>query len=379
MSPATTVAPAASPSKGASDKDATAKLLIPFTRAAKEHTEQFMDYTTGVAQTAATIPLPPADIPAYGFARGITLLVTTSGGVGAATAAADAPFSAIHELTIQDVNGAPIVGPISGYDLYLINKYGGYGQLDPKLSPAYTNTIAANGNYTFKLWIPIEISQRDGLGALGNQNAASTYKLRITQAATTGVYTVNPATTVPTLRFRAWLDAWTQPLATDLHGNPQATQPPAHGTTSFWSKSSMALAGAGQQSFRQTRVGNQIRNIILVARDGSNVRTNAPFPDPLTLSWDTRVLHERNQLMWKDQMARRTGYSAALDAAGGLDTGVYVEDFCHEFDGKLGYELRDGWLSTVQSTRLDFNGNWLAAGTIYALVNDVSPAGEVFV
>jgi hypothetical protein len=334
--------------------------------------------TTGQI-SANSVPLQPVDIPAYGFARGITLLVTTTLGVGAATAAADAPFSAILELSIQDVNGQPIVGPLSGYDLYLINKYGGYGQLDPKLSPAYSNTIAASGNFSFKLYIPLEISGRDGMGALGNQNAASTYKLRITQAAKASVYTVDPATTLPTLRFRAWLDAWTQPLATDLHGNPQATVPPAHGTTSFWSKSSLALAGAGQQTFRQTRVGNQIRNIILVARDATGVRTNAPMPDPLTLSWDTRVLHERNQLMWKDSMARRTGYTAALDAAGGLDTGVYVEDFCHEFDGHLGYELRDGWLSTTQSTRLDFTGNWQAAGTIFALVNDVSPAGEVYV
>lgn len=378
MSPATITAPAASPSKGPSDKDAKAALLVPFTRAAKEHTEQFMDVTTGTI-TAATVPLQPVDIPAYGFARGITLLVTTTLGVGAATAAADAPFSAIQELSIQDVNGQPIVGPISGYDLYLINKYGGYGQLDPKLSPAFTNTIAANGNFSFKLYIPLELSGRDGMGALGNQNAASTYKLRITQAAKASVFTVDPVTTLPTLRYRAWLDAWTQPLATDLHGNPQATVPPAHGTTSFWSKSSFALAGAGQQTFRQTRVGNQIRNIILVARDVAGVRTNAPIPDPLVLSWDTRVLHERNQLMWKDSMARRTGYTAALDAAGGLDTGVYVEDFCHEFDGHLGYELRDGWLSTTQSTRLDFTGNWLAAGTVFALINDVSPAGEVYV
>lgn len=378
MSPATITAPAASPSKGPADKDSTAKLLVPFTRAAKEHTEQFMDVTTGLI-TAATVPLQPVDIPAYGFARGITLLVTATGGVGAATAHPDAPFSAIHEVSISDVNGQPIVGPISGYDLYLLNKYGGYHLNDPKLSPAFANTIAASGNFTFKVWIPLEISQRDALGALGNQNAASTYKLRITQAATTGVYTVNPATTLPSMRFRAWLDAWTQPLATDLHGNPQATVPPAHGTTQFWSKSSLALAGAGAQTFRQTRVGNQIRNIILVARDVAGLRTNAPVPDPLTLSWDTRVLHERNQLMWKDQMSRRTGYTAALDAAGGLDTGVYLEDFCHEFDGSLGYELRDGWLSTTQSTRLDFTGNWLAAGTIFALVNDVSPAGEVFV
>jgi hypothetical protein len=379
LSPATTVAPAASPSKGAADKDAAKSLLVPFTRAAKEHTEKFLDYSTGSAMTAARVPVPPQDIPAYGYARGIILYVTLSGGAGAATVKGDAPFSAIQDISIMDVNGQPIVGPISGYDLYLINKYGGYNLLDPKLSPAYTNTLATNGNCTFKLWLPIEISQRDGLGALGNQNAASTYKLRVSQAATSDVFSVNPATTVPTLRIQGWLSAWTQPTATDLHGNAQATQPPAHGTTSFWSKSSMPLAGVSQAPFRQSRVGNQIRNIILIGRDASDVRTNALFPDPLTLSWDTRVLQEHAQVIWKDQMAQRTGYTGALDAAGGLDTGVYVEDFMHEFDGDLGNELRDGWLSTVQSTRLDFTGTWQAAGTVYALINDVSPAGEVFV
>lgn len=379
MSPATTVAPAASPSKGQPDKNATPSLTVPFTRAAKEHVEKFLDFSTGAVMTNARIPVPPQDIPAYGYARGIILYVTLSGGVGAATAKGDAPWSALQDISIMDVNGQPIVGPISGYDLYLINKYGGYNLGDPKLSPAFTNNLAASGNATFKLWLPIEISQRDALGCLGNQNAASTYKLRISQGATTDVFSANPATTIPVMRVQGWLSAWTQPTQTDLHGNAQATQPPAHGTTSFWSKSSFPLVGAGQQVFRQTRVGNQLRNIILVGRDGADVRTNGVFADPLTLSWDTRVLQEHAQVIWKDQMALRTGYNAALDAAGGLDTGVYVEDFMHEFDGKLGNELRDGWLSTVQSTRLDYAGSWLAAGTVYALINDVSPAGEVFV
>ena len=58
--------------------------------------------------------------------------------------------------------------------------------------------------------------------------------------------------------------------------------------------------------------------------------------------------------------------------------GVWLEDFAHEFDGKIGNELRDGWLGTVQSTRLELSGTFGSAGTLTILTNDVAPAGPIF-
>ena len=380
MSPMPLTHPAQNAPKGAAPV-----LLVPFTRAAKEHVEQFVDVTQQIL--ANSVQLGPFDVPAYGFMRGIYLQIDATGGAGGAAtvvAAEDAPWSAIQELAILDVNGAPLVGPLGGYDLYLINKYGGYTfSPEPKQSPAYTNVAAgagASGNFQFVLRIPIEVNGRDALGSLANQNASSTYKLRLVLNGSAGIYTTPPATTLPAVRIRASLDAWTQPTQSDLRGNPNATMPPAHGTTSYWSKTVVNLAN-GFNTVRLPRVGNYIRELVFIYRDVTGSRLNGAglWPDPASIYWDTRLLKSYPRNLFRHQMQNRLDYVATVETPRGLDNGVFVEDYCHEFDGQIGYELRDLWLPTVQSTRYELTGTFTGAGALTILTNDISPAGEVFV
>jgi len=383
MAPATlSTAPPAKTQGG--DKRAPA-LLVPFTRAAREHLEPFVDESK--TWSTSSQQLGPYDVAAYGFMRGIYLQIEASGGSGSATVALkeDAPWSVIQEISVIDVNGAPIFGPISGHDLYLFNKHGGYAwSADPKQSPAYSAPVTGangSGNFTAMLRVPTEISSRDGLGALPNQNAASTYKLRITLASADDVYSTKP-TNLPSIRIRAHLDAWSQPTGSDLRGNVNAQVPPAVGTTQFASKQIFNLP-SGQQTVQFKRVGNYIRNIILVNRDSATgLRTGGAtnFPDPMTLSWDTRpLLSAVPKALLRHIMQQRSGYTGTAETAGGPDNGVYVLDFMHDFDGHLGAELRDGWLGTVQSTRLELQGIFGSASVLTVLTNDISPAGEVFV
>lgn len=360
-------------SKAAPKADAPA-MLVPFVRAAQEHVEAFLDVSQLVG--AASTAFAPVDIPAYGYMRGIWLEVTTTGGTGAAAVyKGDGPFSALTDISVIDVNGAPIVGPLDGYDVFLIDKFGGYRRNSPKLHPDYL--APTTGNFTFLMYIPIEVSARDGLGSLANINAASSYKLKVTVANKGAIFATDP-TTLPTVRVRAYLDAWTQPTGTDQRGQAQATQPPAHGTTSYWSKTVVNI-NSGQQTIRLPRVGNYVRNLIYVYRDATQVRNKTNFPAQFDTYWDTRLLKSYVPSVWRGQMSQRYNLPGADDASNGLDTGVYVEDYCHEFDGYAGAELRDGWLPTVQSTRLEVFGSFGAAGTLTILTNDVSPAGEVFV
>lgn len=371
--------PMSQTSKGKSS-DSAPVLLVPFTRAADEHIESFFDQT--LTLSGSTQAINPIDIPAYGYIRGIFVEVTASGGVGTAVYKGDGPFPVLQDVSVQDVNSQQLVGPVDGFDLYLINKFGGYRTLprDPKLHPDYSASTAG-GNFSFLLYIPLEVNARDGLGSLANMNAASAYKLRLSLAPNTTVFSTIPPTTQPNVRIRAYLDAWTQPTDVDLAGNPNATEPPVHGTTSFWSKTAFNVP-AGQFPAKLPRVGNYIRNQILVFRDSSGVRDSTDFPAPITLSWDTRVLKEYQPKVWRGLMARRFNLTGTDEAAGALNTGVYVEDYCHEFDGAAGAELRDNWLPTTQSTRLEWVGNYGAAGTLTVLTNDVAPAvgkGSVFV
>jgi hypothetical protein len=385
----TATAPAKSSAPGGQTaKPAAPVMVVPFTRAGKEHIEPFVDVS--VLIDANTHVQGPYDIPAYGYMRHVVLLAEATGGVASVTVAAqeDAPWIAIADLQLADVNGAPIVGPINGYDLYLVNKYGGYQFIpDPKQLFSFSAVAvgaSASGNFAFSLRIPVEICNRDGLGAIANQNASSTYKLKFTQNSSANIYSTAPNTTLPTIRWRAYLEAWSQPPATDLRGHAQATTPPAHGTSSYWSKIS-PTPSSGQQTIRLARVGNYLRNIIFVNRDNANgtrATGETDFPDPAQLFWDTRLLHNYTKKIWRDMIARRTGLGmggAAIETAGGLDNGVFVYDWCHEFDGKLGNELRDGWLPSVQSTRLEIQGQWALASKLDIITNDVAPAGEVFV
>lgn len=374
--PAATMKPAAAPAQG---DQAVPTALVPFTRAAFEHTEQFLDVSQ--ALSASTQPLGPIDVPAYGFARGIWVEATATGGTGvAAVAQPDAPFSVFDAIQLLDVNGAPIYGPLSGFETYLVDKYGGY--FPPEVADAKRNTdhqaVQTSGNFSILLYIPLETNGRDALGALANLNGASTYKLRFDVAPTSRIYSTNP-TGLPTLRIRAWLDAWSQPPQTDLRGNAQAITPPAHGTTSFWSKQVFNLAASGFQSLKHQRVGNYLRGLIFVYRDVSGVRNSTNFPAPLDIYWDSRLMKSYQPIVWRTRMGQKFGLTGTVDTAGALDTGVLVEDYIHEFTGSAGYELRDGWLPTVQSTRLEFNGTFGAAGTLTVITNDVSPAGDIFV
>jgi hypothetical protein len=324
--------------------------------------------------------------------RAIVLVVTATGAT-VGTLAEDGPWNVLQNIALQEPNGATIAQFDSGYSLYLANKWGGYRDAngaDPKSSPAFTTD--ASGNFTFLLRIPVEISAREALGALPNQNGAAQFKVRMqlnTGAAGAGnVYSA--ITNQPTVRVRAYLEAWDQP-ETSVAGQTNQVTPPAMNTTQFWSAQTYNV-NAGQQQIRLTRVGNYLRNLVCVFRRAGTSRANGhtDMPDPTTIYLDTRPLDVIERNNWLNQMYERTGFGGraaggvttagvTLDSPGGLDAGVFVYDFMHEFDNSLGRETRDLWLPTLGTSRLELQGTFANAGTLTVLTNDVAIAGSVFV
>lgn len=358
---------------------------VPFIRASSEHREP-----TGIdvfkLMTAADQDLGVFDIPAYGYVRSLFIVVQATGGAGAGvTAAEDGPWNALKNIALTEPNGAVINQFNTGYDLMVGgNKFGGYRSpegADPRASKVFSSVGATTGNFTLAYRIPVELNLRDGLGSLPNQNAAATFKLRLTLAASTQIYGVVPGTTLPTVRVRVFLEAWDQPEAVTA-GQSNQTTPPAMNTTQFWSSQTYAV-NVGQNTIRLTRVGNYVRNLVFILRRAgtSRVLGEADWADPLTLYLDTRPLDIIENNNWQHQMYERTGFGgagAAQDAAKGLENGVRVYDFMHEFDGVLGRENRDLWLPTLGSTRLELQGVFANAGTLTVLTNDVAVAGSVF-
>lgn len=345
-----------------------AMAVVPFTAAAHEHVEPAFDTT--ITLGANTVTLGPFDVPAYGFLRHIWLFISASGGVGG-TGAADFPWNVLQEVTLLDVNGAPIFGPFTGYQAFLANLYGAYAfRTDPRLNPDYSSSVTA---FQFGLRIPVEINHNNGLGALANQNAAASYKVRLTLNNLANVYSAAPGTPAA-VRVRGYLEAWSQPTPNDLAGRPQAIAPPQHGTTQYWSVFSKAF-NAGDNVVLLPRVGNLLRNLIFVVRDGTGARVAyANLPDPLEIRWDARQLIYEPKFLRRAYISERYILNTGLGESAGVEAGVLPYPFTHDVMGHAGDGTPELWLPTVQSTRLEFHSSsFIGTGTVEVLTNDVAP------
>lgn len=359
----------------------SALAAVPFIRASQLHRE-FGNVDKSLQITTSDQDLGVFEVPAYGYLANIILVVTTSGGTTTtAVGDEDAPFNALKNIYLEEPNGAVISQFKSGYDLYLANKFGGYGWTDPRAtSKGFSAVAGSTGHFAFVLKIPVQLRKRDGLGALPNQNSSAQFRLRMTLAKSSEIYASGTLTTLPTVRVRAYIEAWDQP-SDSAQGRLNNVTPPAVNTTQYWSSQEYSVV-SGENTIQLKRVGNYIRNLILKFEETSASRANSDtdFPDPLKVHYDARILDLVNNAVYLDQIGDRYKLSetAAADAAGGRENAIRPYDFCHEFDGTVGNENNDLWLETLTSTRLELQGSWGAAGTLTVLTNDVSVAGNVF-
>lgn len=350
------MAPQATPANGGKTTKQTVQ-PNPFTRASKRLTEPFADLSRALSASAQT--LEQQDVPAQGYLRDIVIDVTVTGTTGA-TYNPDAPYNVLESVQLTDVNGQPIV-LLSGYDLYIANLLGGYSQhADTSQYPGFTQ--AATG-FSFQVRIPVEIVQRNALGSLPNMNAAMTYKVKVTLAPIDEVYATNGAGA--TANIKMLLEAWAQPMATDLNGVPNTVRPPHEGTTQNWSEYVKGIT-VGQNTVRMTRVGNVIRNLVFINRDASGVRTDTGIPTELRLLIDGKTWRQNSFAYEQQRMFELYGYGTAERPAG-----VWILALTDDFDGTPGEEMGDYWLATTGATRLELQATFTAAGSLMILTNDI--------
>lgn len=377
----TTVTDQRSPANGRNARGQQQRPARPFIAGTRRTTQPMYDQTRTVSASAQDLPVAELDV--NGFFTGLWLLVECTTAANAATVAfnADGPFNALDLVNLMDTNSQPIVGPMNGYDLYLIDKWGGYHfQDDPKASPIYTAVTGAGGtggSFSFALWVPAELVRRDALGALPNKNAASTFSIALRLAPTATIYSTGP-TTPGSVRVRIQLEGWQDPNISDIRGNPVAQDPPAVQTTQYWNKQTMVLS-SGALNQRLAGIDSYVRNLIIVARDenGSRSQGESEFPDPFTLQYETAITWNCLKTVWRHMMSRYYGYTAANEAANGLDNGVYVLPFNFGWTHKPGYESRFEYLPVSSATNLVISGTIAGSGAnqYSLLVNRVVPAG----
>jgi hypothetical protein len=377
-------APTTTKKNGGGDK-APAVRLRPFVTATRRVDKSTYDYST--IMLAGQQAMPQHELDANGFLSGVYVLVETSlaSSTGAGTVVAyqpDAPLNALADIQLLDVNSKPIIGAtISGYDLYLINKWGGYAfQGDAKSIPdtftAITGSGTAAGNFAWCLRLPVELVQRNALGSVINKNNVATYKINTILAGSGDVYTVAPSV-LPTVRLRYQQFGWMDPNAADMKGNPAAQNPPGVNSLQYWQKQTYAV-NAGALSQRLIGIDSLVRNFVfrLDAATGARLTGENDFPDPFTLLYETALPIQRIRRVWRHMMVENFGYVNAVETAGGRDNGVYVEPYNMDFFLKPGSELTNQYLPVSSATALQVSGSIGGAGahTLTLLVNKVVPA-----
>lgn len=354
----------------ASASGAAASRVVPFARAAKTHIEPGQTESTTLSTSAQVLNLK---IPPYGYAEKTYLVVTgtTSGNIATVTFEADAPWNVIKNLLFRDANGTPIYN-ISGYHGYLADKWGGYKLWPASGATDVFSTTAGSGatGGSFKFVLPLHHAfGREGLGLLANMDAAARYQLDLTLGTIDNVYGTAP-TNAPTVTVQLVLQARTNPPAVDVDGNPTAQLPPGLGTVQYWSYATHSWSGTGEQVFYLPRVGQLIRNQILVFRNASGARDAAVVPASLIYEWDTGIRYSTPTDILRVHNYVHYGQL--------LDTGVVVLGNTLDPDHIPPGELGDSWLPTRGGTKLALRFTPGAAGSVEVLQNDISPVGDIY-
>lgn len=344
--------------------DGTAGGNVPFFYGSNLYVEKFATDTHQLTTSAQEFT---HNITPGGFLRGVRLQVRSTGGVGG-TAAADAPFNAFSSITLENIDGAPIMYPMGGYAYYS----GSWAFRPWDGDPAARFDYVKGPNPSFSLFIKPEI--RHGAGVLANTDARAQYRIRYTLAAWATVIT--GGTTAPTLTVSCYMESWAQPDGNDLHGNTIDPIPPGLNLATLRRHQIFTLNGAGADNqFQLTNVGNELRGAVLIVRDSNGARQDY-LSDPIRWRLDNRSLG----IFAPDEVFNQMAdfYEGLNNATFVRPTGVYVWSRFYDPGRMVG----QSWLGTTNATYLIWETATLAGaanmpGTVEIITDEVVPVGPV--
>lgn len=304
---------------------------IPFRRATTRRTSISIQ-SGGITLTTAQQNIQ-VTVEGTGYMTGIRLIVTgTAVNTNADTAfAADAPWNALSSIILSDTSGETI--NLTGFDLFLVNLYCGFtgfgvnpaNSADTNIYQAVTGTGATGGTFKFSLLVPVAINSRNLLGLLGNQDRALKYQLRDDLAGSGTIYTTAPNGSGVTVTIDRYYESAAVPGNTNTQGIPQQVYPPKFGVQHFLTRivsPNPPIGGATTNHFL-SRIGNTIRNLILVFRsNGSRASAETYMPTRITfLLADTTIFTDDTKYR-RNVMLSRFGFAAPA--------GVLVYDFMQD-------------------------------------------------
>lgn len=318
-----------------------------------------------------------------GFLRGITMQVTSAGGVlGAGALQGDTPFSIISSASLEDISGGPILYPMGGFAHFLCQKYLRPWTGDVTKRAGFSNTI----NPAFTLQFFTEV--KDTLAVLANTDARAQYRYRFTLApgnaasGPSGLTSTAP-TTQPTVTVKLYIQTWSQPDLNDLLGNTVEQIPDGLIASRFLMHEQPVITGANNV-IRETLTGNEYRGMILVFRNGNTLQTRFDLTDagagPIDLRQDSRRLWKMAQSQLVEQM--NSFYTQLGNGVWTREVGVYcIPRFAGPADSSANDSQGEYWWQTVEQTLLqaEFLGGDLTTspGSVEIVYDALAIAGMV--
>lgn len=341
-----------------------------------------------VSNFAGATSFAPIQLPATGWVRKIALKfdATYTTSASAAVVAGDAPFNLISNITLTDATGQPIYQPISGYSLYLVNKYLSSGTIDtsiprwtanPHVGPEFAFAASGtSGSATFRLDLDLEQDPNSGYGCIPNLDANASLQLKIDVAAFSVAFTGGTASAATVaVRVDQWYWA---PVADVVGGVPASTRPVGDGDYVETRFETQTVTAAAENTVNVTNRGGLIKGIIAVSR-AAGVRTAYTAASNAGLILDNNPVDEGITLEAQQDLIRRAyGYLGAdlttsyapITVLAGLDRGVMVWPF-HALSGG-----RDSWLSTRVGSLLQLKLTPGASATTLELIVQLCQADD---
>lgn len=328
----------------------------------------------------------PIQLPATGFVRKVSMLFTVTGATASAGAvvAGDGPWNLLSGITLTDATGQPIYQPVSGYNLYLINKYLSAGiennsnvlraYQNPHMGPEYSfSATGTTFTATFRLDLDLEQDSRTGYGCVPNLDSNASLQLKIDVAPITAAFS---GTGISAANVQVVVDQhYWAPVGASTGGVPNQTTPRGYGDYVETRYESQTVTAAAENTVNLTNRGGLIKGIIAVSR-AAGARVAFPTGNNVGLVYDNNAIDEGIRVSTHmDQIRRTYGYMgpdlstyAPLSAGvlPGLDTGVMVWNFAG-----LAAD-RDSWLTTRVGTLLQMKVTPGAAATQMEIVTQLA-------
>ncbi len=359
-----------------------APAAIPFTRGSSLATMQDAQrqYTAGASDQI--------QLQTNSFLENLVLdfSLTTSGNAATVAFAEDAPWSVIQSIELSDPANQAIITPISGYGLYLLNKYLPDTDcfFDPQMDPNYsavTGAGATGGSFSFRLVVPVEHRKRDALGAVNNSAANQRYLLTLNVIQSfSSLYSTAPTTEATTLNLNITQAYWTSPPATvttSAGSSPVSQTPAGLGTVGFVRYETHSdVSGGGNPQIQLSNVGDYLSSIIFVLRSSTGARDSADWPAVFNWWVNGFQVFALPTNYFVRQLARFYGYTAAIGTPGGLDTGVFpLYQLYSLFDRRENFGPANQYLATDATTKLQILGStWGAsAGKLEVFTRAIRP------